>query len=267
MIKKILLFIYVSLPHIPTILTIVLGAYVVLKNQQKAYDTSALLGWVITLIGLMATALFTERVISIRKIEKNVVETNSFLKLKEGSPSLDSILRTRKQLPPLEERLKHTKEIRITGGSLFRLSSEYIGFFEDKAKEGCHLKFLLLNPNCTAAKLIAKNIVYEVENYEVYKNNINNALGNLKTLKNKFPEMVQIRISDFIPSYSLFICDPVKQEGNIMVELYTYGVPTRERPHLILLKSREPDWFKFFLKQFDNIWNNQSSKEINAEQS
>jgi hypothetical protein len=251
-----------GLSYIPTILTIVFGIYITLKNQQKAYDTSTLLGWIITLIGLLATSLLIERVITIRKIEKSVNETNNFLKLRDGLPSLDSILKNRQQLLPLEERLKYSKDIRITGGSLFRLSSEYIGFFEEKVKEGCRFKFLLLNPDCSAAKLIAENIVYEVDSYEVYKNNINNAIANLKALKTKFPEKIHIKITDFIPSYSLFICDPDNDQGNIMVELYTPAVTTRQRPHLILLKGREPGWFKFFCGQFESIWNNSSNIEI-----
>ena len=167
-------------------------------------------------------------------------------------------------LPSLEERLKSAKDIKITGGSLTRLSSEYLGFFEEKAKDGCHFHFLLLDPNCLAAKLIADNVVYEVDNYEAYKSNIKNALGNLTTLKNSFPEKIHIKITDIMPSYSLLICDGDKPTGNMMVELYPFRVPTRQRPHIMLLKNREPDWFGFFNNQFNMIWKNQSNIEIKA---
>lgn len=248
--------------NVPTVLTVFFAVFVVLKNQQTPYDTSALLGWVIGLIALLASALFLEKITNLRAIEKNVRETNNFLKLQEGTPSLDSILKNRQQLKPLEERLKHTKEVMITGGSLFRLTSEYLGFFEEKAKEGCSFKFLLLNPNCTAAKLLALNIVYEVDSFDAYKKNINNSLIALHGLKEKYPDLIQIKTTDFIPSFSLFICDPEKIEGSIMVELYTCDVSTRNRPHMILLKNRESGWFRFFNNQFKVIWDNESNKEI-----
>ena len=240
--------------NIPTILTVCFGASIVYKNQQTPLDVATLLAWVIGLISLMATSMLIERFASLRKIEKNVIETNKFLKLREGLPSLDAIIKCRKDLEPLEDRLKHAKDIRITGGSLFRLSSEYIGFFEEKAKDGCKIKFLVLNPECLAAKLIAENIVYEADSIEVYKSHIKTALKNLKSLQLKFPDQILIKTSECVPSFGLLICDPDKTFGNIMVEFYTLAVPTRQRPHIILQKPREPQWFSFYFDQFNRIW-------------
>ena len=147
-----------------------------------------------------------------------------------------------------------SKEIIITGGSLFRLSSEYVGLFESLLKDGCNIKLLMLNPESNSAKLTAENIVYEIGDFESYKNHINSSLKNFGKLKEKYPENLSIRTSDFLPSFSLFGIDVTKPNGNIMVELYTHDVPTRERPHFNLLQQREPFWFEFFHKQFQKVW-------------
>lgn len=247
--------------NVPALLTITIGAFVVVKNQQEPYETSKLLEWTITILCLIATSMLMERFFSLKDIEKNVKETNDFLKLKEGKASLDEILITRKDLEPLEERLKYTKDVKISGASLFRLINEYINLFEDKAKEGCNFKFIVLDPNCEATKLIAENIVYEISDIKTYINNINSTLNSLEKLKSKFPEKIEIKTVNFLPAYSLVITDSQKETGIVRLELYTQQVPTRNRPQLVLRKNREPNWFKFFTSQFDVMWNNPNDKK------
>lgn len=261
-IEKLKRVLFVLIQNTPTILTIVIGAYVVLKNQQEPYSSSALLGWIITILCLIATSMLIERFMSLNKIEKNVSETNTFLKLREGKASLDDIFITRKELKPLEERLKYTKDIKITGASLFRLTTEYMNLFEDKANEGCTFKFIILNPNCEATKLVADNIVYEINDIKTYINNINNTISSLKLLKEKYPDKIEIKKVNFLPAYSLVITDSEKDNGIIRLELYTQQVPTRNRPQLVVLKSREPKWYKFFSNQFDMMWNNPNSQNV-----
>lgn len=240
---------------IPTFFTVGFAVYVVLLSQTKSIESTKLLEWIITILGLLSTTILIDRFTRLRRIEKHTEETYNFLKDKEGKPSLDDLLINRKQLPPLEQRLKSVKEVMISGGSLFRLTNEYLGLFEEKAKEGCKFKFLLLNPSSEAAKLVATHIVYEIDSYQTYVNYINTALNNLDGLKKKYPTQVEIKIVDFIPSFSLFITDPTKEDGVARVELYTQAVPTRERPQIVLINTREPHWYNFFLSQFNDMWN------------
>jgi hypothetical protein len=171
-----------------------------------------------------------------------------------GLASLDSLIQNRKSLPPLEERLGGAKMIMISGGSLFRLATEYLGFFEDMAKGGCAFQFVLVDPDSDAAVFVAKQIVYEVENAKAYTANIRMAVANLCSLKRKFPEQVEIRIVNYVPPFSLVVCDPQKKHGSILLELYTLAVPTRERPHFRIRKQAEPHCFKFFWDQFEQLW-------------
>jgi hypothetical protein len=246
----------------PTLLTVFIGAYVVIKNQQVPYEVSKLLDWTITILCLIASSMLIERFIRLKNIEKNVIEINEFMKLKEGKASLDEILITRKDLQPLEERLKYTKDVKISGASLFRLTTEYMNLFEDKANEGCMFKFLLLNPDCEATKLVATNIVYEINDITMYISNINNTINNLKQLQKKYPKNIEIKTVDFLPAYSLIITDSQKESGVVRLELYTQLIPTRNRPQMVLNKNREPKWCDFFVNQFDIMWNNPNSNTI-----
>ena len=244
------------LEYLPIVLTMGFGVYLALKVQLETIDDSKLLGWILTILCLLATSILVDRFTNLRRIEKYSEEVNELLKTKKGKVSLETILSTRKTLPPLEERLQSAKEVVITGGSLFRLSSEYLGLFEKLAKDGCKMKFLMLSPETESAKITAENIVYEIQDYSSYKNYIQSSIYGFKKLKEKYPESVEIRLSEYLPSFSIFGIDTTKDNGEIMIELYTHNVPTRERPHFLLQSKREPFWYKFFLNQFESIWGN-----------
>jgi hypothetical protein len=165
------------------------------------------------------------------------------------------IFSDRKALPPLETRLQSAKEISIIGGSLFRLASEYLGYFEEKAQNGCAFKFLLLEPESEAARLVAEYVVYELGDNNTYNNQIKTSLFNLQRLKQRYSDLIEIRTYKFVPPLSLLIVDPKKEHGSIQVELYTHAVPTRDRAEFTLQASHEPYWYNFFLRQFEQMWN------------
>ncbi len=255
MTKKIQKIILTSLEYLPIILTVFFGALFVFKGQEKEISIEKQLNWVVTLLCLLATSILFDRFSKLRRIENQTKELGVQLKkINSDSMSVDNILLTRKTLPPLEKRLQTSKEVFITGGSLIRLSNEYLGLFENLAKEGCVIKLLLLNPNAPSAKLTADNIVYEIDDFETYQNYIKSSLKSFTKLSKKYPNSIEIKISDFLPSYSFFGVDLSKDYGSIMVEIYTFNEPTRERPHFNLSKMNDPVWFNYFLNQFDKIW-------------
>src|SRR6266498_4550383 len=133
--------------HLPLLVTMFFSAYIVSRSQFEAYDTNTLLLWVVSLLGLLATSILVERLSKLRRIENFVEAMHEHLLNQERKPSIDLILSDRKSLPPLESRMQSSREIMISGGSLFRLTSEYIGYFEQKAREGCRMKFLLVKPD------------------------------------------------------------------------------------------------------------------------
>jgi hypothetical protein len=245
---------FIVLDLLPCLLTVGFSAFVVLKNQFSPMGTDKLLEWVLAVLALLGTSLLVERFTRLRRIEKITEQTYELLNNGSKLTSLDSIIQNRKSLSPLEERLADAKRIMISGGSLFRLATEYLGFFEDMAAGGCSFQFILVDPESDSAIVVANQIVYEVKNAEAYSANIRMALKNLESLKQKYPKQVDIRLVNYVPPFSLMVCDPHKKNGSIRVELYTMAVPTRERPHFHIRKNAEPQCFKFFLDQYEQLW-------------
>lgn len=249
----------VILENLPTVTTIGFSTYIVARSQAIKITADELLLWIVSLLGLLATAILVEKLGKLRRIEHYTELTHDYLIKKGATPSLDTIFLDRKSLPPLEKRLQFSKEVIFTGGSLFRISTEYLGFLEQKAQEGCKLKFLLVEPRSESSRLVAQYVVYEINDPVAYDEQIKNSLINLRKLQQRYEKLVEIRVSQCVPPFGLLITDPTKAHGTVQVEMYTVAVPTRNRPEFTLLKERDPYWHSFFLSQFDQMWNRSTS--------
>ena len=255
--------ILVILEYLPIAMTIGFSAYILLLSQTTTLSADDLLLWILSLLGLLATATLVERLGDIHRIEKFTEATYEHLLKHERKPPIDLIFSDRKSLSPLETRLQSAKEIIITGGSLFRLASEYLGYFERKARDGCLLKFLLVDPDSEAARLLAKYVVYEMNAPDIYRDQLRTSLSNLHRLKQRYPDQIELKVCDFVPPFSLLILDPKKEHGSIQVELYTLAVPTRDRPEFTVQAALERYWYNFFLNQFTQMW--EQSKTLKSQ--
>lgn len=244
-----------AIEYLPIALTVFAGIFITLLHQFRPLSSEKLLGWILLILSLLATSILIDRFTRLNRIEKSTSDLKSILGDEGGGISVDRVLSTRKELHALESRLSGAKEIFILGGSLFRLTSEYLSFFEEKAKEKCLLRFLVVSPDSQAIKYIAKSIVYEVDDTRKYKNHVRTSLQNLKKLGLAYPEQVRIRLYDVVPSYSVLGSIELNEpESEMMIEFYTYKTPTRDRPHLILNKGRDQHWFSYFKEQFEELW-------------
>ena len=148
------------------------------------YEDNTLLLWIIGLLGLIATAVVSEKYFKLSKISKGIKDIQ--LSLERNSQGLDEIAFTRKELKPLESRLSEAKRITITGGSLYRLSDEYYAFFESKLKKGCQLEIIMVKPYSHAADLLCDNVVYETNDHEQYSLKIWESLQRFLRLKQEY---------------------------------------------------------------------------------
>lgn len=247
--KKILRSIFLLLVEYVTLFfTIISSAYIVITSQYIEYSRDDLLLWIISLLGLIATAIAAERYFTLGSIEKRIEAIQT--KIEGGGPSLDQLLFRRRDLSPLEDRLKDATSIIITGGSLARLSDEYYGFFEQKLKDGCKLEVILVRPNSEAANQLCLNTVYETSDIQIYNRKITESLSRFAELKQNFPQNVFIWLSELTPPYSIIGKNIEKEDAFIQVELYSYAVPTRERVEFTV-SANDVNTMSFFKNQID----------------
>lgn len=246
--------------YISLIAAVIASAYIVTTSQYKEYSDYTLLLWIISLLGLVAISIASERHFRLRKINKDIIQIKNSIVNKPTD--LDGIFYTRKDLDPFEYRFHDAYEITITGGSLARLSDEYFGFFEKKLNEGCHLEVIMVNPNSKSAELLCKNIVYETRDAGIYSVRISESLQRFIELKAMYSQFINIYLTENVPPFGIIAKNLNRKEAEIQIEIYTYAVPTRDRIQFLINKNNIKT-FQFFKSQIDIL--KKQSKEYCVE--
>lgn len=127
---------------------------------------------------------------------------------------------------------------------------------EDRLRGNCksvkwpQIQILLMEPNGIASELAKWRAGWKEENSKTnyYKDISINVLNFKKT---------ELRHIDYLPPYNMFIFDPEDNEkGEMIVHIAGWKTPSDNgRPALHLYKSNNATWFNYFLKQFNDMWN------------
>lgn len=178
--------------------------------------------------------------------------TRHFIKEKLDSfQEKSSGLVSRSALPPLEERGRDSKEIVIVGTTLYSALIPNLDFFEAKMKQGCKLRFLLLDPESPAVETLA--LISKVPNQKANIEQSLQALIELIALNKTTKGNCEVRLSSAFLSFGMAGFDTEKDAGYINIQLYSYKT-LGEIPNIILKRQDDPKWFDYFKKQFELLW-------------
>ncbi|PRY74533.1 hypothetical protein CLV80_11751 [Yoonia maritima] len=173
---------------------------------------------------------------------------------------LDSLVGSRKVLPPLEGRLAGSTSLKISGGSLFRLANEYRSLFEELAEQGCSIQLVVCHPDSDAVERLCNEVVYESDDIEAYRHQCRSALRLFEALAEKY-DHVEVRTCDIAMSFSILAVEKLAGESSASIELYAYKVPARNRPMLHATKAASPDFHAMAVSQFDSVWSKSMKTE------
>lgn len=211
---------------------------------------AGLLAAISATLGLLAYGTIRDRMAR-ETLEKEIKGLQQAVSVID-SQFLDSgQFRSRAQLARPEELAPTALEIATNGVSGITLIVNHLGFFEQRMKAGCKLRFILLDPNSTAME--AWNLLSKVSTSAA---DVRNALEILKGLiqLEKAKGRCEVRLSKVIPPFSMLIMDPDSDNGLMIVEFYTYKTNLTDRPHVKLRRAQNRHWFDFFRAQFEQIW-------------
>lgn len=244
----------------PTILAVLGGAIVSVVATTAQLTEAQVLQTILALVTLIGASLLTEKLIEGRASSKKLDEIVQSVadiarhedELRKGG--LDALIIRRRDLAPLEERFEDAKRVSICGGSLSRLVNEYKVEFERLAQNGCHLRFLVADPDTEAANVLSTTVVYESNNAETYRATMKAAITSLVELAKRYPGTCEVRLCGFAPSFSIVAIDKGTTASRIQVELYAFRVPARDRPTLVLDRKVSPRLYEQFNSQFETMW-------------
>jgi hypothetical protein len=159
---------------------------------------------------------------------------------------------------PFEQRFEDARQMDFIGLSLMGLVSTYGSFLLEKAKSGCKLRFVVVDPDSQA---VSTAVGFGFEEDAVYrKRDIEHAVQRLQPIFET--GNAELRFAPVAPPFSLVVTDPGELGGKVQVELYGYKVALSDRPHFVLSQDNDKIWYDHFKDQFGRFWRDSRPHEV-----
>jgi hypothetical protein len=157
--------------------------------------------------------------------------------------------------PSVGEYLTDLDELYVLAINSRRLVTNHYGILQGRLAQGATIRFLLVDPDGDTIPVIARrNFVYREP--EQLREAIRSTLDNLTQLRSDQLKKgtIETRVFSYAPAFSMIAINPRDSDGKILVSLYPYSVPPESNPSFWIEKTNGGEWYEFFLKQFDMMW-------------
>lgn len=176
--------------------------------------------------------------------------------LKEPS-SVGAVLLARDRYVSFNELTVSAQRIYLVGPTLVTLFNQYSAYFRDTKlrAHGAKIQAVILNPKSAAIESAANcidqplgKIKAEIENTKLSVSSILEYKGGLKNGK------IELRLLSTNLNFSMVLVDPETSNGKIFVEFIGYHAGLHSVPHIELTRSKDKEWYEFFLQQYHQIY-------------
>jgi hypothetical protein len=170
-----------------------------------------------------------------------------------GVPSAP-LLKHRRDLATLPENAAEAKDILIIACTASTILLD-TSFFIDSAKQGTHIRLAVINPDETAVVDILGRM--DIMPRETLAADMGRTMGLLKRIAAHVSSVAsfKVRVLNHLPTLSFIMIDGNLSTGRIIVEMYPYQCDPTQRPHYVVTARDHPDWFRYFGKICEDIWN------------
>jgi len=126
--------------------------------------------------------------------------------------------------------------------------------FSSGLPKDLEMKILLMDPIGNANKIAEFRAGKPLST--LYKEN----LSTLAELAQSVPDnRLQYQVIDYLPPYNIIAIDPHLPTGVMYVRLSAWRAPTHERPFIWATNENDAESYKYFVKQFEIMWENAKS--------
>lgn len=183
---------------------------------------------------------------------------NRFFGLDTGSKfgdgeAISAVNFFRPDFEDLRERFRKANSIAINGITLSRTSNTYLNELKDCLARGGNVRIVIVNPQHPALE-VAANRFNKHQDAEKIRRECEQTMDNLETLfsPNRREKSVQVRLSNAVPPFGIWLIDADKSNAEIWAEIYSFrGI---RDPALHLIPYRDGEWFDYFQEQFEKLW-------------
>lgn len=152
----------------------------------------------------------------------------------------------------LQHDLLRGKTIWLTGVSLARFVRSNYSLLENKVRQGCKMRVLLVRPDGEAIRMTTIR-VYKPTTVEQQRAEVLSSLNDLANLRGINPANVEIRVIDYPLNYGVRVIDPDAHNGVIYVEHYAFK--TDDATPRFILSPKDGVWYERFRQEVTNQWN------------
>lgn len=230
---------------------IILGIRSATSGQPDDYFES-----ILVVLSLLAIANLLANYSSFQRDQKLDNLSDALKQIQGGPVPAHRLFKTRDEWEPLPGRLSRTANtLDMIGNSLNSIAVTHQAVIQKLLDRGVKMRFIITNPENTTLGEEISNRTYEIKSSAQHKTIGLSSLQNFLSLtENTQESMLQVRITDSIPSFSYVGIDTDTAHGQIFIELYLKKIPLNRNPMWSMYCDSDAHWVNEFKQQFEKMW-------------
>ena len=236
------------LKNIDVYITIILAIVVSILGVLGIVESNAIMGAILALIALVSFSLLSNR--------NQVKKMEGIIKNIESSQDLaEKFLTDDYDRAELLKQFKDSTSTYLWGLNFTRTIPLLLDSIENSLMKGHNVKILMIKPNSCASKMAELRSINQDES--TISNVVVTNLNHLSKLQEKdYTGKLEVKLIDYLPSTTIVVFNTNTTLGLMYLRLQTFRVQNERRPTFKLLKQSNKEWFKFYIQQFENVWEN-----------
>lgn len=234
--------------YVTVLLALTLGLMGIFDVVDGRFIAAATLGT----LGLLALSSLASRHQSMYLYTSVQSLTSVLNAVVSGDVPIDRFLA--EKAPRLDDHIRAASDVRLLGVTLSRTVRDLVGTLDARLRAGASVRVIVIDPEGTApVEAVARTV--GVTSPEFYRPRITSTIEILSALAS-LPGTsggVEVRLLPYVPAFGMYVIDPEAAHGEIYVELYQHR-SLEPNPCFALRAERDGRWFKFFVNQFDVLW-------------
>jgi hypothetical protein len=248
------------------LLTIGFAGFIIYRREiaQIPVSTDDLLTAILGVLGLLATSEIVERYRRLNSIERAVNRSLSFLENRFTDRA--SAIAFFKKHSNLDQYIEGANQIDLCGVTLTATINKQFGNLRERLHAGAKIRILVVDPDSTALKMSAERSTAP-EDIDYYRVRLDATLREIEYLFKSWEECkslqrgssktasLSVRLLSYAPSFGILSFDANHDNGVALVEVYPHKFGFKSPPTFDLTPQRDGNWYKYFVDQFDEMWN------------
>jgi len=253
------------LDNATVLLTIGFAGYIIYRREvaQVVVSTDTLLTAILGVLGLLATSEIVERYRRLNSIQKSIKRGLSLLESRfTDRPSAIAFF---EQPQRIDAYIQSANQIDLCGVTLTTTVNKLFGNIRERLGQGAKIRLLVIDPDSLAAQMSAQRST-GTDDVDYYLTRLRATLKDIKYLQEGWTETgvqkggskekggLSVRLLSYAPSYGIASLDAGGSNGIVFVEVYPHKA-YKVQPAFNLTPHRDGEWYKFFVDQFEQMWN------------